>query len=338
MKPHLAAICCVIAFLTASAGAEVQTAAELISQAHKYDNMYASGPQTSQPKAVSLYRSALEAQPNDKQRLHILYRMGQLYGSSYQLEKGERPDFDKAIALYKQIIESYPPDEPLVFKATISIGDHCVTKRDFETALKWFKKALDYDTSEMEHQIELIEQRNKRRSLKQTLEKIKRYQRIAVGQVAYSSGLIDPVRADGELREVAARHAGSFIGDRAWELLLQNTEATSELWAPTDDLPFSPPNHAVGAAGPAPSGISQVEVGLGAASDSTREETKSGYLPGPNSAEQPKQGEYSAKQSRAPPPGHISLWITAAGLVILGSAAVIIRRARTAKRDKEISR
>ncbi|NIP52252.1 MAG: hypothetical protein GWN76_02295, partial [candidate division Zixibacteria bacterium] len=78
---------------------------------------YTLGPEASQKKALSLYQSALAADPDKKQRLHILYRMAQLNGSAYQLEKGEKPDFQKAIKLYKEIINSYPEDEPLVYKA-----------------------------------------------------------------------------------------------------------------------------------------------------------------------------------------------------------------------------
>ena len=70
--------------------------------------------------------------------------MAQLYGSAYQLEKGEKPDFHQAIKLYKQIVEEFPKDEPLVYKAMSSLCDHYTTLWDFEEGLKWSKKTLEH--------------------------------------------------------------------------------------------------------------------------------------------------------------------------------------------------
>ncbi|MHC4364778.1 MAG: FecR domain-containing protein, partial [Planctomycetota bacterium] len=55
----------------------VITAAELLEQAHKHDAAYALGAGVNRPKALSLYQSALAAGPDQKQRLHVLYRMAQ---------------------------------------------------------------------------------------------------------------------------------------------------------------------------------------------------------------------------------------------------------------------
>ncbi|MHC4212832.1 MAG: tetratricopeptide repeat protein, partial [Planctomycetota bacterium] len=139
--------------------ATTQNVSELIEQAHKHDNMYTLGPEASQQKAVSLYEKALAAEPDEQQRLHILYRMAQLYGSSYQLEKGEKPDFPKAISIYKKIVESYTPQEPLVYKAMSSLCDHYTTLRQFKTALKWSKKILEYDTDQIDKQIGDLERK-----------------------------------------------------------------------------------------------------------------------------------------------------------------------------------
>jgi len=244
-----------------------ETAAELIEQAHKHDNMYTLGPEAGQQKALSLYESALASEPDDKQRLHILYRMAQLCGSSYDLSKGEKPDFNRAISIYKQIIDSYPPDEPLVSKAASSLCDHYTTLRDFESAVKWAKKVLEYDTTAITEQINQLEQQKQlldidpserhdrqeadkellklreefrqARALKKNLKAIKRYQLIAVDQVAYSATLIDPLRAHGELRAIAEKYMGTFIAERAAKLLRENMDKMPELWAPPLDLPAS---------------------------------------------------------------------------------------------------
>ncbi len=52
--------------------ASKQSAEELIRQAHKHDNMYASDSESDQQKALRFYESALAEGPDEKQRLHIL--------------------------------------------------------------------------------------------------------------------------------------------------------------------------------------------------------------------------------------------------------------------------
>ncbi|MHC4705179.1 MAG: hypothetical protein ACYTFQ_31905 [Planctomycetota bacterium] len=110
MKPCAGVFVLFTGILAVSPGAQGQTASELIEHAHKYDNMYVSSSDASQQKALEFYQAALRAGPDDKQQLHILYRMAQLYGSAYEVQKGEKPDFRKAIQLNEQIIDSYPPE------------------------------------------------------------------------------------------------------------------------------------------------------------------------------------------------------------------------------------
>lgn len=100
MKTSLRGFVVYLSWLLLSAGfaqAQETDTEDFIRQAHQYDNMYALGPQTSQQAALRLYEQALTTEPDDQQRLHILYRMAQLNGSAYQLEKGEKPDFHRAI-------------------------------------------------------------------------------------------------------------------------------------------------------------------------------------------------------------------------------------------------
>ncbi|NIP25676.1 MAG: hypothetical protein GWN67_15255, partial [Phycisphaerae bacterium] len=237
---------------------EPDKVSELIEQAHKHDNMYTLGPEASQQKALSFYQSALAAEPDKKQRLHILYRMAQLNGSAYQLERGEKPNFPEAIRLYKEIINSYPPDEPLVYKAMSSISDHYTTFREFETAIEWSKKALEYDTSRIATQLEIIEnlkepleqhgdsmtareqhlsaeQIEQAHSLRKALGKIRRYQEIAVDQVAYTANIINPTAAIGELGNIAKRYAGTFIADRAADLIRETMAGMKEVLKPGND-------------------------------------------------------------------------------------------------------
>ncbi|MHC4084998.1 MAG: tetratricopeptide repeat protein, partial [Planctomycetota bacterium] len=217
--------------------------AELIAQAHKHDNMYTLGPEASQQEALNLYQSALAAEPDRKQRLHILYRMAQLNGSAYQLEKGEKPNFQEAIRLYKEIINSCPPDEPLVYKAMSSISDHYTTLREFESAIEWleaieklrenFEQHGDSMTAQQQQQAE--KQILQAYSLRKALDKIKRYQVIAVDQVAYSANIIDPSIAIGELGSIAQKYSGTFIADRATGHIRETTARMMEYLEPGNE-------------------------------------------------------------------------------------------------------
>ena len=141
-----------------SAADDGSAAADMIAEAHKFDNMYTLGPETSQLKAIEYYSSALESEPDDKQRLHALHRMAQLYGSAYRLDKGEKPDFTKAISLYSTIIESYPSDEPLVHESMLSVSGHYTTLRQFREAVDWASRTLEYDTSALEAEVKAIKE------------------------------------------------------------------------------------------------------------------------------------------------------------------------------------
>jgi tetratricopeptide (TPR) repeat protein len=156
MKVFKVMFVALVVLWSASVHADEEAAAKLIQEAHKHDNMYTLGPSASQQEALKHYQSALDAEPDDKQRLHILYRMGQLYGTCYQLEKGEKPDFRKAIELYKRIIDSYLPEEPLVHKSMISIGDHYTALWELEKALEWHKKVLEYDAGLMAEELNTL--------------------------------------------------------------------------------------------------------------------------------------------------------------------------------------
>ena len=115
--------------------------------------------------------------------------MAQLYGSAYELQKGERPDFHKAIELYEEIIDSYPADEPLVLKAMVSIGDHYVSLWRFESALEWFKRPLEYDVNLLEERLIALredpQQKSCAASLKQNIDKIRYFQKIAGKRKAF---------------------------------------------------------------------------------------------------------------------------------------------------------
>lgn len=299
------------------------TVAELIEEAHKYDNMWATSQDANQQSALKFYNAALGADPDEDQRLHILYRMAQLYGSAYQLEKGEKPNFRKAIELNKEIIDSYPFDEALVFKAMISIGDHHITLWEFKNALKYFRKALEYDVGKLEqHWASIIddeEQKNQIATLERNVARIKQYQKIAVNQAEYAATLIHPICAHGVLRNIAGTHSNSFIGEHAAERLANNIDEMSDLWAPTLDM-----------------GLEIVSVTSDSVVSPVHGETivnlqklvqvhPTGDIS--TSAEQSHKDEDVAERIRASPSRyHFKSVIGAAVFIVLGLAAIIIRK------------
>ncbi len=208
------------------------TADQSIEEAHKYDNMWASDQEADQKKALGYYSAALSSGPDERQRLHILYRMAQLYGSAYQLEKGEKPDFHKAIELNREIVDSYPLTEPLVSKALLSLGDHHVTLRQFDRALEYFQRILDYDIGELERLRHKSENEEGRRLLEENIERIKQFQKIAVDQVGYCANLIHPLCVHEALRNIATTHRQAFIRDYAAEKMASTTDPLAELWTP----------------------------------------------------------------------------------------------------------
>jgi hypothetical protein len=322
--------------------------AEFIAQAHKHDNMYTLGRDADQQKALSLYQSALAAEPDKKQRLHILYRMAQLNGSAYQLEKGEKPNFQEAIKLYKEIISSYPPDEPLVYKAMSSISSHYTTLREFETAIEWSKKALEYDTSKITRKLEAIgrlkeafeqhgdsmtaqqqqqvaEQIKQVYFLRKALDKIQRYQKIAVDQVAYSANIIDPSVAIGELGSIAQRYAGTFIADRAAEHIRETMAGMKEYLEPGNEEFPSSSGSTLHANVSTPIAISQNQKGSLIQSDIIPQVTENRHFVEPNSSEILKKEKFVSGNPRAPPGNYLlKCIIGAAGLIIFSLVVIII--------------
>ena len=327
---------------------EPDKVADFIEQAHKHDNMYTLGPEASQQKALGLYESALSAGPDKKQRLHILYRMAQLNGSAYQMENGEKPDFQEAIKLYKEIIDSYPPEEPLVYKAISSISSHYTTLREFETAIEWSKKALEYDTSKIARKLEAIEklketveqhgdsmtaserhlsaeQIEQVYSLRKALGKIRRCQEIAVDQVAYTANIIGPSAAIGELGSIARKYSGTFIADRAAEHIRETMEGMKEYLKPAnEEFPY-PSGQSLHANVTTPVALSQTQKDVLVQSDIIPEVNENRHFVEPNTTEIPQKDKYVSRKPRAPPRNYLlKCIIGAAGLIIFSLVVIII--------------
>ena len=340
-------------------------AADLIAEAHKFDNMYTLGPEASQQKAIEYYSSALESEPDDEQRLHALHRMAQLYGSAYRLDKGEKPDFNKAISLYNTIVDSYPSDEPLVYESMLSVSGHYTTLRQFHTAVDWASRTLEYDTSDLEARVKAIEEqkaaerksitleprlsvnsnierhsldkttpsdgessramrsqeRKKRREARRldimeakklkdlprkSLKRIKRSQLLAVDQVVYAARLIDASLVQAKLSAIAEKYAGTFIADRANELLAEHVKKQPPPWEPPHDELFD---------SPAPDLLARME--LAGVEEAQQTTTK-------NATDLPAVSEKEPESNDTDKPSFSLMYLLGGALVVLCVAGILI--------------
>jgi len=346
---------CVLVLIPAvPAKADTQNAAELIEQAHQYDNMYTLGPDASQQEAIRHYEAALAAGPDDKQRLHILYRMAQLNGSAYERQKGEEPDYKKAISLYKQIIDDYPPDEPLVQSAMISLAGHYTTLGRYETSLEWSRKILEYDTNKLAEQIKAAEDQRKARddyirehgddplteeerrefkkqlreahSLKGDLAAIRQYQEAAVDQIAYTAWFIEPLVAYSELSNITRKYSGTFIANRAAQCLQENMDRFLGAWEPPlDENPG--PGGSLLAGSSAPAAAGQTQYAIQAKPDILFQTAQESNFPEPNIKKSLNE-HANPENPRAPPQVQPLKYILigTAGLIALAFAVNIIRK------------
>lgn len=327
-------------------GVHAQTAAELIEQARQCDPGSAGGAALDRQKALGLYEKALAAQPEPAQRLDCLFRMAQLHGCVFDPRKGERPDFRKAIGCYQQIVESYPPEEPLVLTAIGLLSDHYTTLHEYDAALAWARRAVDYDTSQAEKRIQEIQRReaslgsteyspDERRaimeqsvrsaSLQRDIQQMQARRVTAVDRVARAATYLDPLRAHGELRAIADRYAGTAIGDRAARRLQESMDKRWDLWTPDLKPPAGPP--AAFQAGGGAWGLSLRDPNPAAPPTHSVGGTDPGSrAPEPNMTHLPALAVPLTELPRAPPRVPVFAGVAAAGLLMLGLTALIIRR------------
>ncbi len=334
--------------------ARAETAAELIERARQYDSGYTIGPEASRQKAIELYGQALAAGPDNQQRLETLFRMAQLHGCIFDRQKGERPDFRRAISFYQQVVESCPPEDPRAITAMGLISDHYTSLGEFDVALTWAKRAVEYDTTRAEENIrevhrkvdslaateytpaerrEIMERAVHNAAFQEDLTRMKAARVAAVDRVACVAEQVDPLRAHGELRAIADKYAGTPVGDRAAQRLQEVMDKQLDLWAPTLGQPQDSPATWRSASDTAIS--PNIPRGLEATPHPSIEITGGPEPPEPNATAKPQGAVGPTESPRAPPLVLLSACLAvAAGLAVAGLAALRIRR-RTLRRNRE---
>lgn len=309
-------------------GAGTKRPHELVRQARKHHDTYTRNAGPDRQEALHLYQLALEAEPNHDQRFHILYAMARLFSTPPKGQEPTQADLQKAIELYTQIADSFPPERPEVFDAMLSAGRCCVGLSQFENALECFKRPLQYDIRHIEKSLKAQQQAAQNKltdSLENTIANIKRHQEIAVDRVADCASQLGPLRAHGELRAIAEKYAGTFIAQRAAQRLLENMDRMPELWSPKHVLP----NPGISDFQPAlPPAVKPANTykGTRAQSDILPKLTQQTCSFEPNTKDQSQKDNHAA-EARAPPLSCRSLFvIIAAGLIILGLVAAIITK------------
>lgn len=339
----------VLKLLVILAIAATAKADDLVSQAWKYDSAYTPGPQTSQQKALELYQSALTTKLSKEQRLEVLFRMAQLNGCAYRASKGEKPDYQKAISLYEQIVNEYPTDDPKVQTAMNMISSHYTTLRQFEKSLEWAKKGFadeitndvsqitqqydglleqnkdfDFATSTPKERLAYRERVKQSNALRKVLDVKEHNQKAAVDLVAYSANFIDPLQAHGELRALISKYPNSVIEKRAAERLAENMEKMPELWAP-QNLPIESSESAIQAYTPAPTAsLSQREIGTKVEPSKIKPESKKEISLVESVNAEKSQTYDHIMESRASPYKYLVIVIV--GLVILGLLTIMKKK------------
>jgi tetratricopeptide (TPR) repeat protein len=222
-------------------------AGDLIQEAHQHDGMYNLGPQVNPDSAISLYHRALQFDPNDQQKLHILHRSAELYVYS------DHPDkHTKAIELNQQIIAEFPTDELAVLRAMNSLAKNYRALGQNMKALEWAKRMIDRNadrnqTAGSESAPGQDDAPQGYRS-RERAQQIRLYKEVAVDQVAQSARLVDPLVVDAELNHIAAEYPNTYLAEKASQLLEEIAQEWAEIakhedavHVPWDGIPTNAP-------------------------------------------------------------------------------------------------
>jgi tetratricopeptide (TPR) repeat protein len=232
---------CVVGILLACCPPAVwgsDRAGDLIQEARQHDGLYNLGPQVSPDRAISLYHQALQVDPSDEQRLHILYRLSQLYGYA------ERPDrHATAIALNERILHEFPTDELAVLRAMNSLAENYRALGQNGKALEWARRMIDYHAGANEGpgspsatgQADSPADYPSRQGARQ----IRQYREVAVEKVAFLGNCVDHLVGEAELRHIVAEHPGTYLAEKAQQLLEELTRESS-VPAGTEDPVYAP--------------------------------------------------------------------------------------------------
>jgi hypothetical protein len=321
---------CIVAWSAATLWA--QTAAELIEQARRYDCGYSAGPDASQVRARDLYQQALAADPDPQQRLHILFRLGQLHSSAYQASNGEKPDYPQAIAFYERIIATCPPQEPLVIRSMAALADCLIIQGRFVDALHWSKKVLEVDPKPWQDRLQALETPRPEHTpdaarstppadpypLRQTLRQIELAQRGAVDQVANAALGLGPVWVESQLQSLVRRYPGTGIEKRARELLHRYANVIHDGLAPNEHLPLTSETSVLQSAGPVNSSTPDSNGAGLSLSATAQAPPPGGWAVGSGQTAGTPQEQNPSRSPRGPPRRHSwHIIVCAAGLVLL---------------------
>lgn len=213
---------------------------DIIAKAHEYDINYAPKESVDRNKAIAGYEKAMAAGADYSQRLHVLFRLAQLHGTSYDKTIGEKPDYPTAIRYCKMIVEEYPQWEPLAVKALNTIASYHLAGRQPEVALDWFKQSLQFDVNALETSIpeakvppgappsmnarselypEADTSRMSEAQAHQQVERIKVYQATAVKSIGDISWRISPELFAAEMKGIIDRHPNTYVAQLASDRL-----------------------------------------------------------------------------------------------------------------------
>lgn len=226
-------------------------AADLVTEARKFDPMFCSGELADRDKAVSLYAKAIAAQPGAKLNAPIANRIAQMYAFYADKEKKVVPDRSIASQWWKRCIEFTSPSQLLWAQAQMGLASMAVCGGDCFSAVPYYNKILDMDISQVElpdwkawpdenteHGRLVLEQEQTR--LRESVEGIQN--RAAEKQFYVLSRISKPAALDA-LDKMASRYKGTPIGDKASKMMADiRSRSQKDPWAlPEQSMDMSAP-------------------------------------------------------------------------------------------------
>jgi len=200
-------------------------AAETVREARRYDPMTAERDMKDRNKAIALYEKAIALQPGAPINVKLAVRIGEMYATTPDPDRGVKTDPVKAAEWARRCIEWTDKRQILWGEAHMLLGCSSFLGKG-ETSAQAFKKILEMDPEAMElppweafYPLDTpygIKQR--REELERIRKNVRELKRKAVEMVEYVSVRDKRLDVRRELGEIGARHDGTEAGWKAQQL------------------------------------------------------------------------------------------------------------------------
>ena len=223
-----------------------QEAADLVSEARKFDPMTCPRGKADRDQAALLYEKAIAAQPGAKLNAPLANRIAQMYAFYANKERTVRPIHSKARLWWERCADFTNPQQLLWGQAQMGLTNVAAIDRDRLSPLDRCNKILEMDVSQVklpdwkvwpedssDRSKALLERERAR--LRKSMERIRGR---AVEKQFYILSHTSKAAALEAMRDLASRYKGTPAGDRASDLAgIREPAATDADAAAPPELP-----------------------------------------------------------------------------------------------------